>query len=137
MPWMVSLHIAFILFWSAGLLGLIYLLASHHVAHDAGHMEFLRVIERKLYFHITTPAAVLSVLSGLWLLFSRGYDGGWLPVKLILVSIMVAAHVYSGTLFTHYWLGRQRHGPRFYLGYNLLQMLMICGIFQLVTSKPF
>src|SRR5690554_7353679 len=96
MPWMVTAHIIFILMWSAGLLGLIYMLAAHHDEHDPQQTEFYRIIERKLYFHLATPAAVLSVLTGLWLLFSRGFEGGWLPVKLVLVSLMVAAHAYSG-----------------------------------------
>lgn len=137
MPWMVTAHIVFILMWSAGLLGLIYMLAAHHDEHDPQQTEFYRVIERRLYFHLATPAAVLSVLTGLWLLFSRGFEGGWLPVKLVLVSLMVAAHAYSSKLFTHFWQGKRRHGVRFYQFYNLLQTLMISTIFYLVVAKSF
>ena len=137
MPWMVALHIVFILFWTASLLALIGLLGHHHRHPQPDEADFLRAISRKLYFQVATPSAVLAVVTGFYLLFREGFEGGWLPVKLILVSLMVATHVYSSKLLTLYWQGRKHHGTGIYQAYGIFQTLMILGIFYLVTSKAF
>ncbi len=137
MPWMVAIHIIFILAWSAGLLGLMYLLAVRKKQGEAQEMEFLERLERKLYLRIATPAAVLAVASGVWLMATRGFDGGWMLVKLALVFVMVLGHVYSGKLLKDYWRGRTRHRSLFYHSYNGIQILTITAIIYLVVSKAF
>ena len=137
MPWMVAVHIIFILSWSAGLLGLVYLLAVRKKEGPAEEMEFLERLERKLYLRIATLAAVLAVASGLWLMATRGFDGGWMLIKLALVFVMVLGHVYSGKLLKDYWRGRTRHRRLFYHSYNGIQMLAITAIIYLVVSKSF
>jgi protoporphyrinogen IX oxidase len=137
MPWMVIVHIIFILFWSAGLMGILYLLAAHTQETDPEEAEFLETLERKLFLRLTTPAAVLSVVTGLWLMIRYGFDGAWMLVKLAMVTLMVLAHVLCGTLIKNYWRGKRRHSKWFYHSLNGIQLIIITAIFFLVTGKAF
>ena len=63
------------------------------MAADAIGIERFKVMERKLYFGIMTPSAVLTSCSALWLWLGYGIAGGWLHAKLALVAVLVAHHV--------------------------------------------
>ena len=56
---------------------------------DAAGRERFKVMERKLYYGIMAPGAVLSIASGLWLWLGYGITGGWLYAKLALVAVLV------------------------------------------------
>src|ERR1700682_759501 len=90
MLWVKSLHIVFMVTWFAGLFYLPRLFVYHAQAHDAIGIERFKLMERKLYFGIMTPGAVLTVAFGLWLWLGYGISGGWLYAKLALVAILVA-----------------------------------------------
>ena len=47
-------------------------------------------MERRLYYGITTPGGLLTIVSGLWLWTSHGVSGGWIYSKLVLVLLLVA-----------------------------------------------
>ena len=56
------------------------------MSDDAPGVERFKVMERKLYYGIMTPGAVLTIFFGLWLWLGYGISGGWLHAKLALVS---------------------------------------------------
>ena len=89
-----SLHIVFMVTWFAGLFYLPRLFVYHCLATDAIGIERFKVMERKLYRGIMTPAAVLTIVFGLWLWLGYGISGGWLHAKLALVAILVAHHLW-------------------------------------------
>ncbi len=68
MLWVKAAHIMFVIFWFAGIFYLPRLFVYHSMATDAIGIERFKVMERKLYRGIMTPAAVIAVLLGLWLL---------------------------------------------------------------------
>jgi hypothetical protein len=82
MLWVKSLHIVFMVTWFAGLFYLPRLFVYHAQAQDAIGIERFKLMERKLYFGIMTPGAVLTIASGLWLWLGYGISGGWLYAKL-------------------------------------------------------
>ena len=69
-------------------------------------------MERKLYFGIMTPSAVLTIVFGLWLWLGYGITGGWLHAKLALVALLVAFHVYLGVLLRRLRARPQPPRPR-------------------------
>jgi putative membrane protein len=135
-----SLHIIFMVTWFAGLFYLPRLFVYHAMASadDRVGIERFCVMERKLYWGITTPGAVLTIVFGLWLWLGYGIDGGWLHAKLALVAILVAFHVYLGKLVADFRAGRNRHGHVFYRWLNEIPALpILVAIVFLVVMKPF
>src|SRR5712692_2005873 len=98
MLWVKSLHIVFLVSWFAGLFYLPRLFVYHAMATDAIGIERFKVMERKLYYGIMAPSAVLTIVSGMWLWLGYGITGGWLSAKLALVAILVAHHLWLGKL---------------------------------------
>jgi putative membrane protein len=89
MLWLKALHIIFMVTWFAGLFYLPRLFVYHALCADHASQERFKIMERKLYFGIMTPGAVLTILFGSWLWLGYGFSGGWLMLKLTLVTILV------------------------------------------------
>ncbi|HXU51071.1 MAG TPA: CopD family protein [Casimicrobiaceae bacterium] len=135
-----SLHIIFMVTWFAGLFYLPRLFVYHAMASPDDRVGIARfcVMERKLYWGITTPGAVLTIVFGVWLWKGYGIDGGWLHAKLALVALLVVFHVYLGKLVTDFREGRNRHGHVFYRWLNEIPALpILVAIVFLVVMKPF
>ena len=138
MLWIKSLHIIFMVPWFAGLFYLPRLFVYHALADDPIGIERFKLMERKLYFGIMTPGAVLTVISGLWLWLGYGIGGGWLYAKLALVAGLIAHHVWLGKLMQDFKHDRNRHSHVFYRWINEIPALpILVGIVFLVVLKPF
>ncbi|HVS56466.1 MAG TPA: CopD family protein [Casimicrobiaceae bacterium] len=138
MLWVKSLHIVFMVTWFAGLFYLPRLFVYHALAQDAISIERFKLMERKLYFGIMTPGALLTIVFGLWLWLGYGISGGWLYAKLALVAILVAHHVWLGKLMLDFRHDRNRHGDIFYRWLNEIPALpVLVGAVLLVVFKPF
>ena len=135
-----TLHIVFMISWFAGLFYLPRLYVYHAMApaDDRIGIERFKVMERKLYFGIMTPSAVLTIVFGLWLWLGFGIDGGWLHVKLALVLALIVLHVYLGKLRRDFADDRNHHGHVFYRWLNEIPALpLLVAIIWLVVAKPF
>ena len=135
-----SLHIIFMVTWFAGLFYLPRLFVYHTLAapDDRVGIERFKIMERKLYRGIMTPAAVLTIAFGMWLWLGYGITGAWLHVKLALVLALVAFHVYLGMLLRAFAQDRNRHGHMFYRWMNEIPALpILIAIVFLVVLKPF
>jgi putative membrane protein len=137
MLWVKALHVIFMVTWFAGLFYLPRLFVYHAQAADAISIERFKIMERKLYFGIMTPGAILTVLFGAWLWLGYGITGGWLHAKLALVVVLVAYHVYCGKLLRDFKRDRNRHGHVWYRWFNELPVLILIGVVILVVVKPF
>ena len=82
-----SLHLIAVISWMAGLLYLPRIFVYHSQNNDKPLVsEVFKVMERKLYFYIMTPAMTLSWLFGLILIHGIGFEQLgqiWLILKLI------------------------------------------------------
>ena len=138
MLWLKSLHIIFLVSWFAGLFYLPRLFVYHAMATDAIGIERFKVMERKLYYGIMAPSAVLTIVSGMWLWLGYGVTGGWLHAKLALVAILVAHHLWLGKLMRDFREDRNRHRDVFYRWINEIPALpVLVAIVLLVVFKPF
>jgi protoporphyrinogen IX oxidase len=135
-----SLHIIFMVTWFAGLFYLPRLFVYHALTPTDDHagIERFKTMERKLYFGITTPGGVLTIVFGLWLWLGFGITGGWMHAKAAFVVALVALHVYLGVLLRDFARDRNRHGHVFYRWLNEIPALpLLVLIVWLVVAKPF
>jgi putative membrane protein len=123
--------------WFAGLFYLPRLFVYHAMAEDSISIERFKVMERKLYYGIMTPGAVLTIVFGVWLWLGYGIAGGWLHAKLALVALLIAYHLYCGKLVADFKHGRNRRGHVYYRWFNELPVLVLFAIVILVIVKPF
>ena len=137
MLWIKAFHIVFVVTWFAGLFYLPRLFVYHAMATDAAGMERFKIMERKLFYGIMTPGAMLTVASGVWLWLGYGFSGGWLHAKLALVAVLIVYHVYCGKLMIAFRHDRNRHGHVFYRWLNELPTVLLVAIVVLVVVKPF
>ena len=138
MLWVKSLHIVFLVSWFAGLFYLPRLFVYHAMATDAIGIERFKMMERKLYYGIMAPSAVLTIISGVWLWLGYGITGRWLYAKLALVAILVAHHLWLGKLMRDFREDRNRHRDVFYRWINEIPALpILVAIVLLVVFKPF
>ena len=135
-----TLHIVFMITWFAGLFYLPRLFVYHaQVAPDDRiGIERFKLMERKLYFGIMAPGAVLTVVFGMWMWLGYGVTGTWLHAKVTFVLVLIAFHVYLGFLLRDFARDRNRHGHVFYRWLNEIPALpLLVVIVWLVVAKPF
>ena len=137
MLWIKALHISFMVTWFGGLFYLPRLFVYHAMSSDATSIERFKIMERKLYFGIMTPGAILTIVFGLWLWLGYGISGGWMHAKLFLVLILVIYHLYCGKLLKDFKLDRNRYGHVFYRWFNEFPVLILFAVIILVVVKPF
>ena len=123
--------------WFAGLFYLPRLFVYHTMSDDAPGVERFKVMERKLYYGIMTPGAVLTILFGLWLWLGYGISGGWLHAKLALVIVLIAYHLYCGKLLADFKYDRNRRGHVYYRWFNEFPVAILIAVVILVVVKPF
>jgi protoporphyrinogen IX oxidase len=136
MLWVKSFHIIFVVAWFAGLFYLPRLFVYHAMTADLLGIERFKVMERKLYYGIMTPSAVLAVIFGLWLWLGYGITGGWLHAKLVLVLMLIAYHLYCRRLLADFKHDRNRHGHVYYRWFNEIPVLILIAVVILVVVKP-
>ena len=140
MLWIKALHIIFMVAWFAGLFYLPRLFVYHAMSDDQTSLERFKVMERKLFLGIMTPAAVMTIGFGLWLMLATGidsYTGSWLPVKLLLVAVLIAYHIYCGKLLLDFKHEHNKHGHYFYRWLNEFPVIILIAVTMLAVVKPF
>ena len=137
MLWIKALHIIFMVTWFAALFYLPRLFVYHAMSDDAVSIERFKIMERKLFFGIMTPGALLTIVFGTWLWLDYGFSGGWLHAKLALVAVLVAYHGYCGKLLVDFKHDRNRHGHVFYRWLNEFPVILLFAVVILVVVKPF
>lgn len=140
MLWIKAFHIIFMVTWFAGLFYLPRLFVYHAQATDTISLERFKIMERKLYFGIMTPGALLTILFGIWLISYNpsGYlHMGWLHAKLTLVLLLILFHCYCGKLWLDFKRNANKHTHTFYRWLNEVPTVLLILIVLLAVLKPF
>ena len=137
MPWIKALHIVFVVSWFAGLFYLPRLFVYHAQADDAVSRERFKVMERRLYRGIMTPAMVLTLASGLWMWLAYGFEGAWLYAKVALVVVLVAYHFWMRVLMSDFARDANRRSHVFFRWVNEIPTVILVAVVILVVVKPF
>jgi len=132
-----SLHIIFMVTWFAGLFYLPRLFVYHAQAGDRVSSERFKVMERKLFWGITTPGGVLTIGFGLWLWLAWFPDaGGWMHAKLALVAVLVAYHAWCGKLMIDFRRERNTRSHVWYRWFNEVPTVILIAAVLLAVFKP-
>ncbi len=137
MLWIKALHVIFVVSWFAGLFYLPRLFVYHARAEDAVSRERFKVMERKLYRGIMTPAMVLTIVFGVWMWLGYGFTGNWLRAKLVLVGLLIGYHFWLGRLAADFARDANRHSHVFYRWINEIPLALLAAIVILAIVKPF
>jgi putative membrane protein len=138
MLWVKSLHIVFMVTWFAGLFYLPRLFVYHALAEDVVSIRRFVEMERKLFWGIMTPGAVLTIAFGLWLWLGWFRDAsGWLHVKITLVALLVGYHLWCLRLLRAFAAGRNTKSHIWYRWFNEVPVIVLIATVLLVVLKPF
>ena len=131
-----AFHIIFVITWFAALFYLPRLFVYHADAKDNISNERFKIMERKLFVMMTIGGS-LAMLFGLWLWLGYGITGTWLHIKLALVLVLIAYHVYCGKIVADFRNDRNTRNDRFYRMLNEFPTLILFAVVILVVVKPF
>ena len=135
-----SLHLISVISWMAGLLYLprIYV---YHAQNSSEKMisEVFKVMEKKLFFYIMTPAMILSWIFGLLLIHEIGFDKlgqTWMILKLLFVVILTLYHFYLGRILNQFKMELNKYTHKFYRLINEIPTILLILIIFVVVFKP-
>jgi len=139
MLWVKSFHIIFMVTWFAGLFYLPRLFVYHSMCEDEVSNDRFKIMERKLFFGIMTPGAILTIIFGVWMLLPA-WDaymvGFWMHFKLGLVWLLIFYHLWFGMIVKSFKLDRNTRSHVWYRWFNEAPVLVLIAIVILVVVKP-
>ena len=135
-----SLHLISVISWMAGLLYLPRIFVYHSENSDDKKIsDVFKIMEKKLYFYIMTPAMILSWIFGLLLIHSIGFQQlgqTWMVLKIIFVIFLSLYHFYLGKTLKHFKLDQNTHSHKFYRLINEIPTILLILIVFIVIFKP-
>lgn len=139
MLWIKAFHIIAMVAWFAGLFYLPRLFVYHAMSKDEISNQRFKIMEQKLLYAITTPAAIITLFLGIWLLSYNFYgylQVGWMQAKLVLVGLLIIYHVWCGKFVNDFKANRNKKSHIFYRWFNEIPTLILVGVVILVVVKP-
>ncbi|EKD77885.1 MAG: hypothetical protein ACD_42C00136G0004 [uncultured bacterium] len=139
MLWLLAFHIIFVVAWFAGLFYLPRLFMYHAMSTDQISIDRFKIMERKLFWIIMTPAGVLTTIFGCWLLLLNWqvyFQQGWMIIKLLLVLLLWLYHFFCGYLLQQFNNNKNNFSSTFYRFFNEVPTLFLFVIVILVVVKP-
>ena len=135
-----SLHLIAVISWMAGLLYLPRIFVYHSQNNTQIIIsEVFKVMEKKLFYYIMTPAMILSWVFGLILIHEVGFDKlgqKWMVLKLIFVVLLTLYHLYLGKILGQFKLVSNMHSHKFFRYINEIPTLLLILIIFVVIFKP-
>ncbi|MBD1141297.1 protoporphyrinogen oxidase HemJ [Pelagibacterales bacterium SAG-MED39] len=134
-----SLHLIAVISWMAGLLYLPRIFVYHSENNNEIITSVFKIMEKKLFFYIMTPAMLLSWLFGLVLIHEIGFQelsSLWLQLKIIFVILLTVYHFYLGFLLNKFKFNQNDKTSKFYRYINEIPTLLLILIVFIVVFKP-
>ena len=135
-----SLHLISVISWMAGLLYLPRIFVYHAQNNSEVKVsDIFKVMERKLFLYIMTPAMTLSWLFGLLLIHSIGFQQlgqTWMILKLIFVVILTFYHFYLGRILSQFKMDNNKYSHKYFRYINEIPTILLILIIFVVIFKP-
>tara|TARA_Y100001958_G_C20735716_1_gene226631 strand:- start:30 stop:410 length:381 start_codon:yes stop_codon:yes gene_type:complete len=101
--------------------------------------DVFKVIEKKVFFYIMTPAMALSWIFGLILIYEIGFEQlgrKWMILKLVFVIILTLYHFYLGRILGQFRSDINSHSHKYYRYINEISKLLLILVIFVVIFKP-
>lgn len=137
--WVKALHVISIIAWMAGLLYMPRLFVYHTQAQvGSNQSETFKIMERRLYRAIMTPAMIASWIFGLWMFVSLElWTDGWAHAKLACVVLLTVSHFFMGKWRNAFAQDKNERPESFYRVVNEVPTVLMIAIVIFVIVKPF
>ena len=137
--WIKALHIISVISWMAGLLYLPRIFVYHtQVSVGSERSEIFKVMERKLFRFIMTPAMIASWIFGILLILDiEAYREGWFHGKFTLLLALMAFHGMSSKWMKAFQADQNTRSEKFYRIANEAPTILMIFTVILVVVKPF
>ena len=137
--WIKAFHVVAIISWFVVLFYLPRLFVYHTLNKDKlDFVDVVKIQESKLYFFIGTPASVISILTGIFMialdrdLFNSGM---WIHIKLLFILFLIAFHIDCGRHLINLRNNIYRRSVLYYRIYNEIPTLLLFVIVFCVILK--
>lgn len=138
-----AIHIIFVVCWMAGLFYMPRLFIYHTEAKSKGEKEYailheqFIVMERRLWWVITTPAMYITVLAALVMLHVNPglLTMGWMQVKLLFVAGLIGYHFKSQNIMHQLRAGTCKWTSGQLRMWNEVSTIILFAIVFLVVLK--
>ena len=140
-PWTKALHIISLIAWMAGMLYLPRLFVYHcDVAAGSQASELFKVMERRLYKLIMTPAMLATFGFGIILALTPGlvdWHAGWFYVKIVAVLGLGGVHGAMNKWRRGFLNDRNLKPQRFFRIANEVPTVLMLVAVVMVVVQPF
>jgi len=143
-----ALHIIFVITWFAGLFYMprLFIYITEAGEKPASECKILRdqllVMTKRLWYIITWPSAILTLIFGSTVLFQGGWyhlvfmkEGNWLLLKLIFVLLLYIYHFSLQIIFNQQTQGIFKYSSQQLRVWNEVSTILLFAIVFLVTVK--
>lgn len=139
-----ALHIIFVVSWFAGLFYIVRLFIYHTEAQIRDEpartilSEQFIIMQKRLWWIITTPAMILSLVFGTWMLalnWPYYAIAGWMHLKIGFVVVLLIYHFVCQRLMSELAQGRFRWTSNVLRIWNEVATLVLVAIAFLVSMK--
>ncbi len=143
-----ALHIIFIVTWFAGLFYIPRLFIYATEAGDKSEAEKnilraqLSVMMKRLWYGITWPSAILTLIFGTWVLIEGNWykqvfepGGRWLLIKLVFVVLLYAYHFSLQAILKQELKGEYRYSSQQLRIWNEVATIILIAVVMLVVVK--
>ena len=143
MKYVLALHIIFVVTWFAGLFYLVRLFIYHTEANEKKEPDrtilinhFLQA-EKRLWFGITWPSAILTFVFGIWLMLEwySNHIPLWLWIKLFFVLQLALYHLGCGLIYNSLKHGKMKFSSMKLRIWNEVATVYLFAIVFLVVLK--
>lgn len=138
--WIKAFHVIAMVAWFAGLFYLPRLFVYHSMPNHPQTTERFITMERRLFWGIMTPAAIVTIILGLWLLsqsIATYMSSIWMHVKLAMVLLLIAYHILCGYHQQCFKNDRNKKSPLYFRIMNEVPVIMLIVSVVMVIVRPF
>ena len=132
-----SLHIISVISWMAGLLYLPRIFVYHAdplITKDTS--STFKIMERKLYQYVMTPAAILTWFTGLSMIHYFSFEN-WLILKIIFVLALTIFHLFCGKWLRLFAIDQNIYSAKYFRIRNEVPTIIMIFIIIFVVFKSF
>ena len=138
--WIKAAHVISVLAWMSGMMYLPRLYVYHSESVTGSEKsETFKVMERRLYRGILTPAMIATWVFGLAMVFHGLIDWsqGWPWVKAAFVIALSGVHGFYGKLLKDFAADKNTRASKFYRAINEVPFVLAIVIVIMVIVRPF